>query len=346
MPSKKGGSNEKKSGGVWHVAEIIADDLEDRDTGLRKPQRIGLSDIAASVLSCRSVNTSELANVLPRSVKSCEESYRYINRWLSNPLIDPIRVMKGFTPEIIEGITCEGQVVILMLDQSKVGKGFECLMVSLRFGERAIPVAWRVKKTEGEMGFDEQEPLLKAVKNLIPKNVKIMLAADRFYGTAALISLCQRFEWQYRIRLKGNLNLFHQDGWVINSHEAKKMKLKAVEDVRLGEKGPLINVGILHEEGHPEAWYIAMEDKPTTGRTLDYGLRWGIEALFSDLKTRGFSITKTQLKQTDRIERLLLVLTVALYWAVSTGITHRNTSNSHKKKRNDLSPLSLNGVSE
>jgi len=68
----------KCSGGVWHVSEIIGDDLEGRETGLSKPQRIGLSDIAASVLTCRSVNTSEIANVLPRVVKSPEESYRFI----------------------------------------------------------------------------------------------------------------------------------------------------------------------------------------------------------------------------------------------------------------------------
>ncbi|HEX9916488.1 MAG TPA: transposase [candidate division Zixibacteria bacterium] len=326
----------KQSGGVWHIAEIIADDLEGRETGLSKPQRIGLADIAASVLSCRSVNTSELANILPRSVKSSEESYRYISRWLSNPKIKPIEVMKGFVPEILYALTSNNQTAILMLDQSKIGNGFECLMVSLRLGERAIPVAWRVKKTEGEMGYDEQEPLLKAVYDIIPKGIEVMLAADRFYGTAALISLCQRLGWKYRIRLKGNLNLFHQEGWVMNPHEAKKLDLKGLENVRLGEKGPLINVGILHESGHPEAWYIAMDDKPSEARTLDYGLRWGIEALFSDLKTRGFSVTKTQLKQVDRIERLLLVLTIALYWAVSTGMMPREAHVNSKKKRKDL----------
>ena len=325
----------KQSGGVWHIAEIIADDLEDRETGLSKPQRIGLADIAASVLTCRSVNTSELSNILPRIVKSSEESYRFINRWLSNSLITPIQVMKGFIPEILEMLTSQGQVAILMMDQSKISNGFECLMVSLRLGERAIPVAWKVKRTEGEIGYNEQEPLLKEAYGLIPKGIKIMLAADRFYGTAALISLCQSFGWQYRIRLKGNLNLFHQEGWVMNSHEAKKLGLKGVEDVRLGERGPLINVGILHEPGHTDAWYIAMDAKPSEARTLDYGLRWGIEALFSDLKTRGFSITKTQLKQEDRIERLLLVLTIALYWAVSTGMRPRENQKTIKKKKND-----------
>lgn len=65
------------------------------------------------------------------------------------------------------------------------------------------------------MGFDEQAPILKAVYEIITKGIKVLLAADRFYGTAALVSLCQQLEWQYRIRLKGNLNLFHQEGWVV-----------------------------------------------------------------------------------------------------------------------------------
>jgi hypothetical protein len=39
--------------------------------------------------------------------------------------------------------------------------------------------------------------------------------------------------------------------------------------------------------------------------------------MFSNLKSRGLDITKTQLEHIDRIERLILVLTIALYWAVS-----------------------------
>ena len=250
--------------------------------------------------------------------------------------------MKGFIPELLCTLTSNGQVAILMLDQSQIGKGFECLMVSLRLGERAIPVAWRVKETAGEMGYDEQEPLLKSVYELIPEGIKVMLAADRFYGTAALISLCQSFGWQYRIRMKGNLHLFHQDGWVIAPHEAHKLGLQEIKEVRLGEKGPMINIGILQEPGHPEPWFIAMDGNPSSYRILDYGMRWGIEALFSDLKTRGFWITKTQLRHADRIERLLLVLTIAFYWAVSTGMNPPAHQPKSKKKLTDRSLLSSN----
>jgi len=163
--------------------------------------------------------------------------------------------------------------------------------------------------------------LLRVAHELIPQGIKVMLAADRFYGTAALISLCQGLGWQYRIRMKGNLHLFHHEGWVMSPQEAYKLGLKEIGEVRLGEKRPMINVGILQEPGHPEPWFIAMDGKPSASRVLDYGMRWGIEALFSDLKTRGFSITKIQLQHAERIERLLLVLTIAFYWAVSTGMS-------------------------
>src|SRR3954451_20462445 len=52
----------------------------------------------------------------------------------------------------------------------------------------------------------------------------------------------------------------------------------------------------------------------------DYGLRWGIEAMFSDFKTRGFNLEASQIERTDQLDRLVLVLALALYWAVSTGM--------------------------
>src|SRR4051812_1491732 len=60
--------------------------------------------------------------------------------------------------------------------------------------------------------------------------------------------------------------------------------------------------------------------RPTAGRARDYGLRWGIEAMFSDFKTRGFNLEASHIERTDRLDRLVLVLALALYWAVSTGM--------------------------
>jgi hypothetical protein len=56
--------------------------------------------------------------------------------------------------------------------------------------------------------------------------------------------------------------------------------------------------------------------------------------MFSDFKSRGFGITKTQLHHADRIERLILVVAIAYYWAVSTGMQpDLERAKRSKKKR-------------
>jgi hypothetical protein len=57
--------------------------------------------------------------------------------------------------------------------------------------------------------------------------------------------------------------------------------------------------------------------------------------MFSDFKSKGFSITKTHLKHPDRIERLILILSIALYWVVSTGM-EPVVSNHTQKNSNAL----------
>src|SRR4051794_30778877 len=42
--------------------------------------------------------------------------------------------------------------------------------------------------------------------------------------------------------------------------------------------------------------------------------------MFSDFRTRGFNLEDSQITRTDRLDRLVLVLSLALHWAVSTGM--------------------------
>ena len=63
-----------------------------------------------------------------------------------------------------------------------------------------------------------------------------------------------------------------------------------------------------------------MSEKPRYLTTLDDSGRWGIEPMFSDFKSRGFGVETTQIQYPDRLARLLLVMALALYSAVSTGL--------------------------
>jgi hypothetical protein len=64
------------------------------------------------------------------------------------------------------------------------------------------------------------------------------------------------------------------------------------------------NIGTLHEKGHKEPLIIAMDAKPSRYTALDYGMRWGIETMFSDFKSRGFGLMQPQIQKPSRQQRL------------------------------------------
>ena len=155
-----------------------------------------------------------------------------------------------------------------------------------------------------------------------------MLMGDRFYGTPDLIAWCRAQGWGWRLRLKQDLLVFAADGRETTLAACFARGEHLLSGVELTVKRVATEVAMVHEAGHPEPWIIALSEPPSAHRAFDYGLRWGIEAMFSDFKSRGFGLTESHLQRTDRLDRLLLVMALALFWAVSTGmwdVVHRAT---------------------
>lgn len=322
-------------GGILSIATAICTELLARLPGQNKKQREGLALLIATALQVRSVNLNELAAALPRAAERLDMRYQWISRVLGNELIDVTDVMAPFAREVLARSASGGQTVIVMIDQSKVNDAHQMLMVSLRVGGRALPLAWRVKKTQGAMGFGEQKRVLETVAELLPKEAAVMLMGDRFYGSPALIEWLRSQGWGWRLRCKQDLLVFGQDGGETTLGECFSRGEHLLTDIDLTEKRARTNIAMLHEEGHAEPWIIALSEPPTVWRAHDYGLRWGIEAMFSDYKTRGFNLEDSQIERTDRLDRLVLVLSLALYWAVSTGMwdAMQNKTPAEKKTR-------------
>ena len=93
-----------------------------------------------------------------------------------------------------------------------------------------------------------------------------------------------------------------------------------LREVRLFERGVPTHRGILHEAGSPELWIIAMDETPNRATVLDDPSRWGVELLCSDLKSRGFDLEATPLRDPACLDRLLLLMALAWYWCVWTGL--------------------------
>src|SRR5215212_2493505 len=148
-------------GGVETVAAAVRADLAARLPSQNKKQREGLALLVATVLDVRSVNLMELAAAVPRAAERLDMRYQWISRLLGNALIDVEAVMAPYAREVLARACA---------------------------GSRALPLAWRVKKTHGAIGFREQRDALAAVAALLPEGVRPTLMGDRFYGSPALIA--------------------------------------------------------------------------------------------------------------------------------------------------------------
>ena len=74
----------------------------------------------------------------------------------------PLPLSIKFARAVLAKAAESGRVVLIM-DQTKASERHQGLMLAVGFGERALPLAWRVAVTEGAIGFTGQKILLDVV---------------------------------------------------------------------------------------------------------------------------------------------------------------------------------------
>ena len=201
-----------------------------------------------------------------------------------------------------------------------------------------MPLSWRIKETRGAIGFAEQRAALQAVLPLLPEGAEPVLMGDRFYGSPAVIAWRRNHGWGWGLRLKQDLLVFEDGGETVLA-ECFARGEHMLTGIELTEKRVATNVAMVHEAGHPEPWIIALSEAPSVHRAFDYGLRWGIEPMFSDFKARGFGIKDSHIQRNDRLDRLILVMALALFWAVSAGmwdVVNKATPAEKKRRKSSL----------
>ena len=307
-------------GTVRRLAEEVGRGLKAALPRLRKTVVGKLALAVGAMIEVRTPNTAELANVLPLDTERQDMREQWLRRLLKNPLLVSSTLLEPWARHALDEASRNGQTVVLSLDQTDLGDRFAVLMLGVVVGDRALPLAWTVEAGPANIGFAGQQAVLEQVRGWLPDGAAVLLLADRFYPSTALFEWLHRQGWQYRLRLKGNLSVDPGFGDIVTTGDlARGFTERYLPDVRLFASEVPTNLGILHEAGHKDPWIIAMNCLPTKAAVRDYGSRWGIEPTFSDFKSRGFQREATQLQAPDRLDRLLLIMALAMHWCVRAG---------------------------
>lgn len=334
-------------GTVKKLAEEVQHGLDEALPKLRKTVVRKLALAVGAMIEGQTPSTVELANLLPLETERQDMREQWLRRLLKTPLLNGAVIMEPFARRELAEAGKNGQTILLSLDQTDLGNRMALLMVGLCIGGRALPLAWLAEAGAANIGFEAQKQLLERVLTWIPAGAKVLLLADRFYPSHGLFEWLHARQWQYRLRLKGNVLADPGYGDEVTIGDlAQGVTERYLPKVRLFAHGVMTNLGILHEAGHPEAWIIAMDCPPTRAAVLDYGARWGIEPMFSDFKSRGFELEDSQLEHADRLERLVLIMALSMHWCVHVGRHDAANNPTPLEKKRESKAIPTIGVSK
>ena len=192
-------------GTVKKLADEVERGLAAALPGLRKTVVGKLSLVVGAMIEGQTPNTVELANLLPLETERQDMREQWLRRLLKNPLLLATAVMEPFAREALAKAARNGQTVLLSMDRTDLGDRMAVLMVGLRVGDRALPLAWLAEEGPADIGFEGQRTVLERVLAWLPEGAKVLLSADRFYPSAGLFAGLEGHGWGYRLRLKGNL---------------------------------------------------------------------------------------------------------------------------------------------
>lgn len=306
-------------GTVQKLAATVKEGLQAAHPTLRQTVINKLALAVGAMLEVQTPNTSELANGLPVPTERKDIREPWLRRLLQHPLLQSPGMLEPFARTVLEEAAHNGQTIILSRDQTDLGDRFAGFMLAVQVGDRSLPLAGQVEAGAANIGFAGQQVLLARVRAWLATGAAVLLLGDRFYPSAELFAWWQRYDWQYRLRLKGHLTVDTGVGEATTGELAQGVSERYLPNVRLFTRGVPTHLGILHEAGHAAPWIIAMECQPTEAAVRDYGARWAIEPLFSDFKRRGVQLEDTQLRAPDRLDRLILIMALAMYGCVRVG---------------------------
>lgn len=245
---------------------------------------------------------------------------RRCQRWLANSRID---VQALYGPLILWAIQYwqnPGHTLHLALDTTVLWNRFCVVVVSVVAHGRAIPLLWQtLEHPSASVSASVSIALLEKADQLLGDFRAITVLADRAFPCDELIAwFGGRSHWNYVMRLRGDTEIHGTAaplGCKVRRLHLRRGQCRGFRGVRLWADGTqTVNLVIAHPTGLPveESWYLISNAEPSLDLVWSYAQRFCCEQLFRDQKSGVFQLESSGLREPERIDRLLLVVAIAV----------------------------------
>jgi hypothetical protein len=233
-----------------------------------------------------------------------------------------------FAQEILQTVAGV-EPIVLMIDSTKLGGNCICLMVSVYYKKRALPLAWHCFK--GKKGHSDQATqieLLQRVQAMLPNDTSVVLVGDgEFDGADLLTWLKTDTVWQFVCRTTATTLVYYQDKWLSLTEVVAELGLAAGETAFLSQvtfirRQPVdqLNIFIAWHPEDQRHLFLVTNCATAAEASHWYDKRFTIETCFGDFKSRGLFLDRTRIRHPDRLERLILAAAGAYYLIILLGV--------------------------
>ncbi len=221
--------------------------------------------------------------------------------------------------------------VNLVMDRTDIRQERSILLLGLAFQHRVIPLTWRVLPFGGT-GEGLQETLLREVAPYVPPGKRVTFFGDSEFRAVKVQQYCRQQNWGWQVGVKSD-TLYHlgdgqwqplkqikvAKGQRVYCHEVTWTKQHAWSPVHL-------LVDWTYKTDHPR--YILCNQPTNRAHWRRGRKRFWIEPTFRDWKSYGFDLEGSGITDSQRLNHLLLGMSVATLWLLHLGFWVESTSRS------------------
>jgi len=288
----------------------------------RRHLKTAVSMIVGLILSSSSRLTKWIPYALGRALQAQSVQRRFA-RWLYN---DRLEVHDLYGPLIQEALAGWSEATLyLALDTTMLWGQYCMIRLSVIYRGRAVPLIWQVMEhRSAQVAFRVYRQLLQqAAKRLPPGTRKVVVLADRGFADVALMRLCDRLGWRYRLRIKRNFLVYrpgHGSAFVRQLLPKRQGKAVFLHYVALtGERYGPVHLALARPQGEEDPWLIVSNELTGLQTFKEYGLRFDIEENFLDDKSNGFQLEDSKLQSAEALTRLFFGIATATLYLVAQG---------------------------
>ncbi len=272
-----------------------------------------------------------LYGIGPATMPSIE---RRLARFVANERVNVTAIWTHFLRQVLA--FWRQRRVFLVLDCTPFGERATIVYVGLLVHSRVLPLAWQVMPAQEKWPQGQWQVVKRLCDQIAPHLAQsdCTLLADRGLVGWPLLQLCRERGWQYllRVRSEHTCRRWRRGCWT-DWRPLGQMLTKPGQQwcgrVQLWQDPPLeTQLTAVWEPSYQERWFL-ISDRPAGGqRRAEYAWRARVEATFQDSKGRGWNLEASRVADRARLERLLLVVFLGLWW-----VTHLAASCCHHGER-------------